>query len=225
MMNRISALALLVCLALPAFATIQDSITKFPKTDYDFVIVGGGQAGCVVANRLTENPRFNVLVIEAGPSHENVLNAQVPGFSLELRNTTYDYNYTSTPVPHLNNRVFSVTRGRILGGCSSHNGMFYTRGSSSDYDRWATVTGDPGWSWKKLFPYILKNERWVKPNRDVDITGMYDPKVHNTKGMTFVSLTNFPDDSDAKIRQAADEIGGDFGWNVDYNSGDPLGVG
>ena len=71
----------------------------------------------------------------------------------------------------------------------------------------------------------IQHERWVEPNRDVDTTGMYNPRVHNTKGMTFVSLTNFPDDSDAKVRQAADEIGGDFRWNLDYNSGDPLGVG
>ncbi|EAU87019.2 aryl-alcohol oxidase [Coprinopsis cinerea okayama7 len=220
-MNHIPlGVTLLVSLALPAFATIQDSITKFPKTDYDFIVVGGGQAGCVVANRLTENPRFNVLVIEAGPSHEGVLDAQVPGFVFNLSNTTYEYNYTSVATPHLNNRVFPNSPSN-----QTIDGMFYTRGSSSDYDRWATVTGDSNWSWKKLFPYILKHERWVEPNRDVDTAGMYNPKVHNTKGMTFVSLTNFPDDSDAKVRQAADEIGGDFRWNLDYNSGDPLGVG
>ncbi|KAG2004468.1 aryl-alcohol oxidase [Coprinopsis cinerea AmutBmut pab1-1] len=217
--------ALLTGLALPTIAVIQDSIHKFPKTEYDFVIVGGGLGGCVVANRLTENPKFNVLVIEAGASHEDVLDSQVPSFFLRLQNTTYDYNYTSTAQPHLNNRVMPLLHARILGGSTSHNGMLYTRGSSSDYDRWASVTGDPGWSWKKIFPYILKTEKWVKPNRDMDIEGMYNPKVHSRSGMTSVSLSNFPDATDAKVKEAATELGGDFSWNVDFNSGDPLGTG
>ncbi|EAU86932.2 aryl-alcohol oxidase [Coprinopsis cinerea okayama7 len=198
--------------------------------EYDFVIVGGGNAGCVVANRLSENPKFNVLVIEAGPrfraSYEGVLDAQVPGFlPALLQNSTYDYNYTSVAQSQLNDRRLGLPRARLLGGSSSHNGMLYTRGSSSDYDRWAAVTGDAGWSWKKLLPYIFRNEKWVKPNRDIDIEGMYDPRSHSYKGMTFVSLPSFPDAIDAKVEQAARELGGEWSWNVDTNSGDSLGVG
>ncbi|RXW23943.1 hypothetical protein EST38_g1904 [Candolleomyces aberdarensis] len=164
------ALLLQLAAAPSAFAVIRESIASLPNVTYDFVIVGGGTAGAVLANRLTENPRWNVLVLEAGPSHEGVLDARVPSFSFNLQKTIYDWNYTSTAQPELNNRRVLIPRGHILGGCSSINGMFYTRGSSSDYDR-------------------------------------------------------VPQAIDAKVCDAAEELGGEFAYNVDTNSGDPLGTG
>lgn len=216
---------LLLQLILPISAVIQESFTALPKVSYDFVIVGGGTAGAVLANRLTENPRWNVLVLEAGPSNEGVLDSIVPNYSFNLQSTIYDWNYTSTPQPGLNNRRVAIPRGHILGGCSSINGMFYTRGSSDDYDRWAKVTGDDGWSWKRILPYIIKNERWTTPTDQRNISGQYNHTVHGRNGKTFVSLYSVPEALDAKIMEASKQLGGDFRYNIDTNSGDALGIG
>ncbi|TEB27972.1 pyranose dehydrogenase [Coprinellus micaceus] len=222
---RVQFLCLLLQVTLSVPLAIQETISSFPNVTYDFVIVGGGTAGAVLANRLTENPRWNVLVIEAGPSHEGVLDSMVPNFSFNLQNTIHDWNYTSTPQPGLNNRSVAIPRGHMLGGCSSINGMFYTRGSSSDYDRWATVTGDDGWSWKNLLPYILKNERWTSPSDLRNTSGQFNHTVHGRHGKTYVSLYSVPEALDEKIMAAADELGGEFAYNIDTNSGDPLGTG
>ncbi|TFK24117.1 glucose dehydrogenase short protein [Coprinopsis marcescibilis] len=201
-------------LCLPISAVIQESLLALPRVSYEFIIVGGGTAGCVLANRLSENPKWNVLVLEAGPSHENILNSQVPPYVFRLQNTSYDWNYTSTPQAALGGRPVALPRGHPLGGSSSINGMFYTRGSSSDYDRWATVTGDPGWSW-----------RWTKPADNHDTMGQYDPRAHSKTGITSVSLPGFPDAIDTKVAEASEQLGGEFAWNTDTNNGDSLGIG
>ncbi|TEB27971.1 FAD/NAD(P)-binding domain-containing protein [Coprinellus micaceus] len=169
--------SLLLCTA-SVSAIIVDSYSALPKTNYDFIIVGGGNAGAVVANRLSEIREWQVLVIEAGPTHEDVFRTRVPGYVASLQQTYYDWNYTTIPQPGLNNRTALLPRGHILGGSSSINGMFYTRGSSSDYDSWAKLTGDPGWSWKKILPYILKHEIWNKPADGHDDEGQYNPAFH-----------------------------------------------
>ncbi|TFK24011.1 hypothetical protein FA15DRAFT_438208 [Coprinopsis marcescibilis] len=129
-------------------AALYDNIKQLPSgLSFDFIIVGGGTAGSVLANRLSENPQHNVLLIDAGPSNADVLLTMVPGYNWRLRHTQYYWNYTTIPQKGLNGRVFNYDRGHVLGGSSSVNAMFYTRGASSDYDRWANVTGDDGWSW------------------------------------------------------------------------------
>lgn len=192
---------------------------------YDFVVVGGGTAGNVVANRLSENPAWNVLVIESGPSNEGVLNAIVPFLSIALQKSPYDWNFTTTPQTALGGRVLAYPRGHILGGTSSINGMFYTRGSSSDFDRFAEVTGDPGWSWEKMQPYVRKNERWTAPADNHNTSGQFTPSVHGFNGITSVSLTGFPQGIGPRIVQTTQELSGDFPYNEDLNSGDPIGVG
>ncbi|KAJ7837687.1 hypothetical protein B0H14DRAFT_2362146, partial [Mycena olivaceomarginata] len=105
--------------------------------------------GNVVANRLTENPDFSVLVLEAGVSNEGVLDSMIPFWKLGgnlLGPTIYDWNYSTTPQAGLNDRVLDYSR----------DGMFYTRGTQDDFDRYAKLTGDPGWSWDAILPYSLK---------------------------------------------------------------------
>jgi choline dehydrogenase len=120
---------------------------------YDYVIVGAGSAGCVLAARLTEDPDVKVLLLEAGPPDTNQ-NIHVPLGYLQLGATEVDWDYHSAPEAHCDGRRIQLPRGRVLGGSSSINAMVYIRGNHLDYDGW----GVPGWSWADLQPYFLKAE-------------------------------------------------------------------
>jgi len=120
---------------------------------YDYVIVGAGSAGCVLANRLSEDPDVQVLLLEAGPPDTNEM-IHVPLGYLQLPRTEIDWDYYTAPEPQCNNRRIPLPRGRVLGGSSSINAMVYIRGNRRDYDEW----GVPGWSWADLMPYFLRSE-------------------------------------------------------------------
>jgi choline dehydrogenase-like flavoprotein len=120
---------------------------------YDYVIVGGGSAGCVLAARLSEDPDVRVLLLEAGPPDVNE-NIHVPLGYLKLAGTEVDWDYHSTPEQHCSWRRIPLPRGRVLGGSSSINAMVYIRGNRRDYDDW----GVPGWSYDELLPYFVKAE-------------------------------------------------------------------
>ncbi|KAF8201278.1 aryl-alcohol oxidase-like protein [Mycena galopus ATCC 62051] len=210
----------------PALAAIYDSFAQLPQHTFDFVIIGGGAGGNAVANRLTENPDFNVLLLEAGPSPEGRINYTVPFFSIFLRQPgPLDWNYTVTSAG-LNNRTITYPRGRLLGGCTCINGLGYVRGSEDDYNRYATVTGDPGWGWDELQFYMRKNERWTPPTDHHNQTGQFSPKFHGFHGINTVSLQGFPSptDFDNRISDTLKELSDDFPFNEDINSGSPLGV-
>jgi choline dehydrogenase len=133
---------------------------------YDYVIVGAGSAGCVLANRLSEDPDVQVLLLEAGPPDTNQ-NIHVPLGYLKLAGTEVDWDYHSAPEHECNNRRVTLPRGKVLGGSSSINAMVYIRGNRLDYDDW----GVPGWSWADLLPYFLKaedNERGASEWHGVD---------------------------------------------------------
>ncbi|KAF8179349.1 pyranose dehydrogenase [Mycena galopus ATCC 62051] len=213
---------------------LYEDVADLPGLHYDFVIVGGGTAGNVVANRLSENPHVSVLVLEAGPSNDGVLDSQVPFLSVEMfLNPTYSWNYTTTPMPGFNGRSVSYSRGALhTGGCSAHSmplplvyGMAYTRGAASDFDRYAELAGDAGWSWNQLFPYFLKNEKWTPPADHHDTRGQFNPHVHGTDGPISVSLNGFSLPTfEQKVIQTTKELPHDFPFNLDPNSGKELGV-
>ncbi|KDR85769.1 hypothetical protein GALMADRAFT_218865 [Galerina marginata CBS 339.88] len=216
----------LVSLSCSVWAGIVSQATDLPGLEYDFVIVGGGTAGNVVANRLTENPKVSVLVLEAGGSNEGVLQISVPLFCTRVTpKTPYDWNFTTVPQDGLLGRSIPYPRGHVLGGSSSVNFMGYTRGTSEDYNRYARISGDPGWGWDHLQSYFRKNEKWTPPSDGHDTTGQFDPSVHGFHGINSVSLPGFPETIDSRVIQTTAELATEFPFNIDTNSGHHLGVG
>jgi choline dehydrogenase len=128
---------------------------------YDYVIIGAGSAGCVIANRLSADPSVRVLVLEAGGSDDSTL-FRKPGmlalvYQVPRLKKKADWGYRTTPQEHLDNRQMPWTRGKILGGCSTVNGMLYIRGHRKNYDDWAAA-GCTGWSYDDVLPYFKKSE-------------------------------------------------------------------
>ncbi|GAB3430195.1 GMC family oxidoreductase N-terminal domain-containing protein [Massilia solisilvae] len=126
--------------------------------EYDYIIIGAGTAGCVLANRLTRNKDFQVLLIEAGGRDDYVWIHIPVGYLYCIGNPRTDWLLKTEPDPGLAGRALIYPRGKVLGGCSSINGMIYMRGQRSDYDRWADITGDASWRWDNVLPIFMKSE-------------------------------------------------------------------
>ncbi len=133
-----------------------------PKTqNCDYVIVGAGSAGCVLANRLTQDSNVNVVLVETGPKDRSWMLQMPAAFSRPLLSDRFNWAYRTRPEPYMNERVMDCPRGRVIGGSSSINGMCYVRGHALDYDRWAEETGDSTWSYSHCLPYFRKAETRV----------------------------------------------------------------
>jgi choline dehydrogenase len=136
----------------------------------DYVIVGAGSAGCVLANRLTEDPTTHVVLIEAGGRDWNPLIHIPAGYMKLLEHPTLTWGFKAESDPGTNGRSINYPRGRVLGGSSSINGMIYVRGQPEDFDHWGQL-GNRGWSWDDVFPHFRKAENWAGQEDDVHAKG------------------------------------------------------
>ena len=127
---------------------------------FDFIIVGAGSAGCVLANRLSEDPRNRVLLLEYGGSDRSVFIQMPSALNIPMNNDRYNWGYRSDPEPHLDNRVINTPRGKVLGGSSSINGLVYVRGHALDFEQWAK-DGARGWGYRDVLPYFRKSETFA----------------------------------------------------------------
>ena len=140
------------------------------NTDYDYIIVGAGSAGCVLANRLSKNPKNKVLLLEAG-GKDNYIWIHIPvGYLYCMGNPRTDWGFKTSKQKGLNGRQINYPRGRVLGGCSSINGMIYMRGQANDYDAWRDM-GNSGWGWDDVLPYFKKSEDYYAGADDYHGTG------------------------------------------------------
>lgn len=134
-----------------------DDASSQPQLEFDYIIVGAGSAGCLLANRLSANPAHKVLLLEAG-GRDNWRWIHIPvGYLYCIGNPRTDWCYRTEPDPGINNRSLGYPRGRVLGGSSSINGMIYMRGQAADYDGWA-AQGNPGWAWDDVLPVFKQVE-------------------------------------------------------------------
>ena len=129
-----------------------------PEREFDYLIVGGGSSGCVLANRLSENQNIRVCLIEAGPSDKSWFLKPAISVMYAMKYKKYTSQYFSSPQRSMNGRSIHIPRGKTLGGTSSINGMLYVRGHPSDYDNWAE-NGNIGWDWQSVLPYFKKSEK------------------------------------------------------------------
>ena len=124
---------------------------------FDFIIVGAGSAGCVLADRLSADGRSTVLVLEYGGSDRSLFIKMPGALSIPMNSARYNWRYESEPEPYLNNRRLHCPRGKVLGGSSSINGLVYVRGNPLDFDRWE-AEGAAGWGYRHVLPYFRRAE-------------------------------------------------------------------
>lgn len=178
----------------------------------DYVIIGGGSAGCVLAAHLSEDPAVRVALLEAGPPDRSVLIHCPAGLALLAKNGQANWAFETVPQPGLNGRRGYQPRGKVLGGSSSVNAMIYARGHRTDYDHWATQ-GNPGWGWEEVLPYFKRAEH---NERGADA-------FHGTGGPLNVMDLRSPNRFGPLFVEAGVQAG--FASNTDFNGAEQEGLG
>ncbi|KAK48152.1 alanine-phosphoribitol ligase [Caballeronia jiangsuensis] len=181
-------------------------------TTYDYVIVGGGSAGCVLANRLSADPTVNVLLLEAGGSDRHPFFAMPAGFA-KMTKGIGSWGWHTVPQKHLNNRVLRFTQAKVIGGGSSINAQLYTRGVPADYDEWVSKAGATGWSYREVLPYFKRSENNQR----------FANEFHAYGGPLGVSNPISPLPICEAFFQAGQELGIPF--NPDFNGASQEGLG
>src|SRR5690349_4046581 len=180
--------------------------------DYDYIIVGAGSAGCVLANRLSADPKNRVLLLEAG-GDDNWIWFHIPvGYLFAIGNPRSDWMFKTEPEPGLNGRALSYPRGKVIGGSSAINAMIYMRGQAADYDRWRQL-GLTGWGWDDVLPLFLAQEDHIAP----------PGPLHRSGGEWRVEHPRMRWDVLDAFAQAAELAG--IPPVGDFNSGDNFGCG
>ena len=179
---------------------------------FDYIIVGAGSAGCVLANRLSENPAASVCLIEAGPVDSHPLIHMPIGFSMLPENRKINWCFETVPQPSLHGRKGYQPRGRVLGGSSSINAMVYIRGTPADYDRWAAA-GATGWSYQDVLPYFRQSQDQERGENE----------FHGTGGPLAVSDLRYKNPLSHLFVDAARQL--DLPVNEDFNGQSQEGVG
>ena len=178
--------------------------------DFDYVVVGAGSAGCVLANRLSADPRHRVLLLEAGGKDDYIWIHVPVGYLFCMGNPRTDWGLKTEPVPGLNGRALDYPRGRVLGGCSSINGMIYMRGQARDYDGWRQM-GNPGWGWDEVLPFFKAGEDYYEG----------ESEFHGAGGELRVERQRLRWDLLDAFRDAAEAVG--VPKVEDFNTGDNFG--
>ncbi|MGK7294960.1 MAG: GMC family oxidoreductase [Candidatus Wenzhouxiangella sp. M2_3B_020] len=174
-----------------------------PET-YDYVIVGAGSAGCVLANRLSADPDCSVLLLEAGPRDWNPFIHMPAGLARLVSFKSLNWSYETEPEPNLNNRRLYWPRGRVLGGSSSINAMCYIRGHASDYDDWRDM-GNPGWGFDDVLPYFRRAEDQARG----------ESEMHGSSGPLGVTDLHYVNELSRVFIQAAEQA--EYYRNIDFN--------
>ncbi|KAH6675385.1 glucose oxidase [Plectosphaerella plurivora] len=194
------------------------------SSSFDYVIVGAGTSGLVIANRLTEDPSVTVAVIEAGgDERDNPLVYDADAFGAAL-GTSVSWNYTTTPQKWANNRSMPFNYGRAWGGTSAINAMTYIRASKEEINAWEEL-GNPGWNWDALLPYYIKSEKYIAPTPDqVDAGATYQIENHGLDGPVRVGYTAALVNTSTSPLIIDTWEGLSVHLNPDLNSGDNRGI-
>ncbi|KAJ7580832.1 alcohol oxidase [Mycena floridula] len=239
------------CQSLPTDTTASaSSIQQFTAVKYTHLIIGGGTAGLVLANRLSERSSNVVGVIEAGIFHQDDPNIDIPGLrpsfhlialfgnssqgngnSFTAGNASYDWLFQTVPQAGANGRQIAVTRGKILGGSSGLNGMAWTRASKLDYDAWQTITSSSQWNWNSLLKYFQKCATTVRNQFDpfpgftqqaLSVAANQEPTFEGLSGPINASINTFYSDIIAPYVQTVNAVGIPTNANEDDGSGNNI---
>nr|BBE38580.1 FAD-dependent glucose dehydrogenase [Aspergillus bisporus]BBE38581.1 FAD-dependent glucose dehydrogenase [synthetic construct] len=199
-------------------AALAAPVASSAAVKYDYVIVGGGTSGLVIANRLSENENVSVLVIEAGDSVLNNVNVtDVNGYGRAF-GTAIDWQYESVPQIYGGNSTQVLRAAKALGGTSTINGMSFTRAEDVQIDAWETI-GNDGLTWNNLWPYYMKSENFTIPTEQQQLAGAaYNPEYHSETGPVKIAFSNFPP---SNVTTFVNETMQSFGvpWSPDVNGG------
>ncbi|KAI0520804.1 GMC oxidoreductase-domain-containing protein [Xylaria bambusicola] len=215
LLARMLSLCALFCLAFGIHITPNANGSLPLRESYDYIVVGAGIGGLVVANRLSENDSVSVLLVEAGELDDRAEDITVPGNIGRRNPSQYAWAVTTTPQEFLDNKTRTFNQGRVVGGSTILNGLVWTRGAAADYDAWKNL-GNPGWGWMDLLPYFLKSENYTMHSNPSFYSKPAQGK-HGKHGPVQVGFPRYIYEQTYNFLNGVQELG--IPLNADLNSG------